>query len=285
MNNYNKKIDYLVCKYFCADKYEIVDEEECKQIYNNVIKPKSNFQKLMMKCKNAMEFIKDNRVVFNLENIEKCYQIITRKSNKLNNIQKKDLESIVEGFHKGITDYESLVFIHIIRKGIFKTCNVEMAKLLHNFIRLKKRLYPIIFYHSHIKKIIDLIKDNEIEGILTTIKEAYIRTSYFNQKHRLIHLDEVKEIIATLKSKLVHDYSVKELYIYGSFSKGDENEYSDVDLYIKLDTDIDNKISIRHSIIHLLERKLGLSVDAKFQDEESKNFLKIDMLRHLKKII
>lgn len=286
MIDYNSKIDYLICKYLSSKKFEILDEKEWKEVYFCEKKPKDDIQEMMLNGKKAFRFIKNSNIEFNVENIEKCYQIISNENIKLSLEQIDQLNDIVKGFKEDdSSNYAGLVFIEILKKQIFSKYNIEMAKILHNFIQIKHGYVPSIFYHFQTNKIIKLINDNEIEGALFMIKSAYQRTNHFNVKHRLIHFNEIEIIIQRLKNKLIRNFGVTELYVYGSFSRGEENEYSDLDLYIKVEQKFKRKLDNKYFIMSLLEKELGIAVDAKVHDDEYKNSLKPDMVRCLKRII
>ena len=63
MKEYNKKINYLICKYTIAKNLKIEDEQIWRDIYNEKKPPKTNEQKMMMKCKNIFAYI--NKKEFN----------------------------------------------------------------------------------------------------------------------------------------------------------------------------------------------------------------------------
>ena len=281
--NYNPKIDYLICKYFSSEKIEITSEITWKDIYNSKTLPENANQQMMINCKKALEFIKKDSVGFNMKNIKKCYQLISSENLKLNDNQRRQIEDIVNGFNEERSyDYAGLVFLKVLQNKVFDKFNIEMAKLLHNFVQIKCNYIPTIFYYSQTNKIIELIKENEVEGALFIIKNAYQKTEHFNIKHRLIHFDELNVIIQKLKPKLIEDFGVVELSVYGSFSRGEENEYSDLDLYIVVNNSGMQPIDNKYRIALLLEKELGIYADVKLCDKGHETDLKPDMIRDLK---
>ncbi|NRG47960.1 nucleotidyltransferase [Bacillus sp. CRN 9] len=57
-----------------------------------------------------------------------------------------------------------------------------------------------------------------------------------------------KEMINTVKNKCSHDYSVLACMMYGSFTKGEGDQYSDVEFYIFIADDVINHFNSRHWI-------------------------------------
>jgi len=54
-----------------------------------------------------------------------------------------------------------------------------------------------------------------------------------------IHLDAVIEAIAKVKPQIIERFRVKEMAIFGSFVRGEENAESDIDLLTDFDKDAD----------------------------------------------
>ena len=72
------------------------------------------------------------------------------------------------------------------------------------------------------------------------------------------NLDELKKVIREHKPELESEYQVKEIGIFGSYARGDQNPDSDLDILVEFSAPVGFKF------IHLadfLEQILGLKVD------------------------
>lgn len=71
-------------------------------------------------------------------------------------------------------------------------------------------------------------------------------------------LQEVKNILSNHKQRLLHDYPIKSLAIFGSFSRKEQNDLSDLDILVEFS----DKIGIRFvDLADDLENIVGCKVD------------------------
>jgi hypothetical protein len=71
-------------------------------------------------------------------------------------------------------------------------------------------------------------------------------------------LEEIKSILAKNKSRLYKDFSVTELAVFGSYSRNDQTEESDLDILV----DFDRPVGLEFiELAFELERLLDLKVD------------------------
>jgi len=87
--------------------------------------------------------------------------------------------------------------------------------------------------------------------------------------------EEIRVILASHKKEYVKKYGVKNLGIFGSFSRGDETERSDVDILVEFSEPIGLEFVV---FAEELERLLDLNVDL-----VSKGAIKPRMLEQVKK--
>ncbi len=182
-------------------------------------------------------------------------------------------------------DLAATVFIYVLENNVFDQYNVEMAKIIHNFIQLKRGYVPAIIYYFQADKVIHLIQKKEIEGAVLEVKKCYIRTKHFNTFHHLIFLEE---IIAKLNKERIYlkdKFKVQELYIYGSYSKKTYNEYSDLDLLVKVYFETEYDYQTRFKIFDYLEKQIGIEIDGIIMDfREEKEDLQEEIKKNLKRI-
>ena len=270
MKEYNKKINYLICKYTIAKNLKIEDEQIWRDIYNEKKPPKTNEQKMMMKCKNIFAYI--NKKEFNKKEIINCYKLMANETINENNLS------------FSINDNAFDILLAVSEYNIFPLYNDEMAKIIFNFKLIYNGEIPLIVYQSQleqIKKTLIINKKNCIYELYKIIN----RTNHFNIKHRLISFNEIKTKILEIKDILLASFSVKHLYIFGSYSKNEINEYSDLDVFIKVKRRKKKDINNKYYIVSYLEKALGIPIDGKINDKDyKKSKLKKDMKKNLKKI-
>ncbi|MCH5180968.1 MAG: nucleotidyltransferase domain-containing protein [Erysipelotrichales bacterium] len=284
---YNPKIDYLICKYLSDSNIEILDEQLWKDIYNGVIEPETRDQIIMVRAKIILSFIKKRSTKFTLPTVIKCFEILSEENIELSSYSQKVLKEIVKMFKcDSSIDLSAKCLVIILQEQVFpKEWNVEMSKIIHNFIQIKHGLVPTILYHFQTNRLIKLVEENEIEGAILEIKNAYQRTRHFNTKHALIPVEAIIDKINKLRDILTTKYGVQVIYMYGSYSKGTYNEYSDLDLFIKVTSKKRKDIENKHLLLDFLEEQIGISIDGQVDDITfKKNGLKKDMQRYLKKI-
>lgn len=286
MIDYNPKIDYLICKYLLNTKIEIQDEQLWKDVYYNEKHAQSIEQCFMLKAKKIQTYIKKDTTKFNLSNVLYCYRIIVGNTYHKNQETIEKIKTIIEMFENNYSaDLAAMFFIYVLANNVFDQFNAEMAKIIHNFIQLKRGYVPAIIYYFQTDKIVQLIQKKEIEGAVLEVKKCYLRTKHFNTIHRLIFLEEIITKLNKERNYLKDKFKVQELYIYGSYSKKTYNEYSDLDLLIKVYFDSEYAYQTRFKIFDYLEKQIGIEIDGIIMDfREEKEDLKEEIKKNLKRI-
>ncbi len=285
--SYNPKIDYLFSKYIYHKSFIVGDEQLWKDVYNGVKKPQQLEQVLMLNCKKIITFIKQKKTKFTMTNLLKCFSILTEHEENPSKLRKMDtIEKLVAVYEeRQDEDIAAELFLTVLQEKIFpKKYNVEMAKIIHNFIQWKSGRLPAIIYAHQTKKIEKLLANEEFEGALLEMNNVYQRTKHFNRKHKLISLETLKSKILEIRDILNQRYGVIEFYVYGSYAIGSANEYSDLDVYIGID---DKAITgdLKFDVLLYLEEELGIEIDGKLSKITANGKgLEIDMIRHLIKI-
>jgi len=284
---YNPKLDYLICKYLYDFEIKIEDEQVWKDVYNQKTSPKTRSQVIMLRAKKVLKFIKRPSTKFTLGAIKKCLEIISDRQYELSDSSIQVLKEIIKMFKtNSISNLSEVGLILILQKNVFPgEWNVEMSKIIHNFMQIKSGLVPTIFYYHQTNRLKKLIAENEIEGAMLEIKSAYERTRHFNTRHMLIPRQMIIDKIVQLKELLKEKFGVEEFYIYGSYAKGTENEYSDLDLFIKVNNQKQEDLNNKYLLFDFLEDQLGIAIDGKVNDISFReDSLKKDMKKHLTRI-
>lgn len=285
MKEYNKKIDYLFCKYGPHELIYNYDESKIKKIYNEEILPSSEYETKVTKFKKILRFIKKEDTLFNYSNIINILSIIDENSKIC---KSESLIDLIDDYISNSDKNNSFEFFtKIIDEQIFEEkVNVEMAKIIHNFIEIKNNRKPIIFYYYEVSEILKLIENGEKEKTFIYFLDLYNKTNEYNESHKLISKNELIEIIRKNENKLKTKYYVDKLYIFGSYSKGLENEYSDLDIYIEVFKEKMNDLNNKYYLLDYLKKILKIKVDCIVKDDSfNNNNLTIDICRNLTRII
>lgn len=276
METYNPKIDYLLCKFTYASYIGAIDEGEWKDVYNEIIEPKTNGQHFMVRVKKALNYIKSS---FNgplEETIHFIYRIIREKDST--DISLTSLISAINSYQNHIP---ARTYYYIISNHIFPFSNKEMAILIHTLLRIKEENIPIVFYPTDAKSINEKIESGaNVNLIIDHIARVSYRTIQLNVPHRLITKDELTTRILNMKEILNDRFGITTFGIYGSYARGEETVYSDLDIYVEVTNqkmdDKDNK----YHFFRFLSKELGLNVDGKVKDSNFRfDDLRVNMKR------
>lgn len=278
MENYNPKIDYLLCKFTYASYIGAVDEGEWKDVYNGIIEPKTKGQHFMTKVKKTLNYIKVHLREALDETISNIYRII---------MEKETIELSLTTLIEAIDSYKDFVpartYYYIIANHVFTFFNKEMAILVHTLLRFKEDKLPIIFYPCDAKSINEKIENGiKIQTIIDYIARISYRTMHLNVPHRLISKEEIITKLLKMKEELRERFGIIALGIYGSYARNEETVYSDLDIYGEVTSDRFGDEDNKHHIFKFLTKELGLNVDGKIRDNNFQyDDLRINMRREL----
>jgi len=71
--------------------------------------------------------------------------------------------------------------------------------------------------------------------------------------------DSILQTLRGMKSDLASQYHVRSLALFGSYSRGDQTEQSDVDILVEFDKPISGLTFVR--LAEDIERKVGMATD------------------------
>lgn len=246
VKEYNLKIDERFIRYISHQKpftYEEVIEENSK--YKRLLK---EFKEIKSKELTINSIRKLHQILENSEEIDISEDFI----NRINNID--TIEKMIDGFVKTIKD------------NMFLEKTIEMAIIILNWQMIKKKFCPVVFYPGITKQILKSIESDDSQNkIYALFNHAYFNTiTKFNQKHEIKTQDEVVKLILNHEQLLKDLYEIKSIGLFGSFARDDQNEYSDIDVWIKTKSRI--SYQSKYLIKSFLATLLNLRVDLNFWD-------------------
>jgi len=154
-------------------------------------------------------------------------------------LSNETLDNLVELIKQDIDEYLTYpirVLITIIKYEVFNEYSREMAILLFNYMLIRNDYHPLIFYVTFTNRLEELIKNGAIvESIFRILEPIIITSTEYNKIQDFITSDEVEKRIKEHEKTFRENYKINHMMIYGSLSRGEQNEYSDIDLIIITD--------------------------------------------------
>lgn len=274
IKEYNPKIDYLIAKYLTKDINHWDDGESLlKKIYNEEIEPINKYHQKFIKAKQCLMLIK-KQTRLDIEIIGSCYEIMANEQNHKIDLLKKIISN----------NDETMVLWEVIEKKVFNKYNFEMAVLIFNYKRLLSNKLPIAFVYGGRMEIEDSINKKDENRLKEIIRISLYKSIKLNQKHRKLSLETIKNKIINNKEYMIQQFGIKKIYFFGSFARDETNEYSDLDIFIKVHKKRKSDLKNKKEIFQYLNRLIGIPVDGYVNDNEFKydslsNEIKITMKR------
>lgn len=223
---YNPKIDFLVCKQLINSVTPNCDEDQFKDCFNDVCKPKLMHEKEMVNVKNF--FKKQSLNKFTNADIHNLYRIITNESWDVQQgilcpVHKiSDVIQLANLVNKTTVNDKPTLFKILLLWGYYKANN----KILIPYKYLCTNLYESI-----------------LTGNTIAIKPLWERLIYKTKKCEQKHsLKDNAKAIAIVKEKcnaFLHKFGAENLYMFGSLAEEKGTEYSDIDLLVIFPDDTD----------------------------------------------
>ena len=199
--------------------------------------------------------------------IKDSYYLLTGRK-----LSEKKVETILVIYYSS-QEESAHICATMIHKAIYetiKTKKVQYAMLLTNYVLLRNGYSMITIFQSEIGKYRHAISNLKndwtyLYGFIVA-NELFIRNSDLKiQATPLRYTKEtfMKEVIK-YKDKLINEYQIKNLYLYGSLSRKQNNLSSDVDMLIIMDDDklaYFEKVQLIASCKKYLEKKLEIRID------------------------
>lgn len=231
---YNPKLDFkMLCQ---LNKQRNIKESLYKQkcIFEGKTNDiQSNTEIHLKKSLDAYNVLKNCHFITEKELLS-AYHSFERKP-----INSKDIQSLEMLINTSVdTNLESAIRVLklVIKNNIFNNYSDELAILLFNYMLIRNNFHPIIFYNSFMINLSEMIKNGALSESIYRIMLPMIEVSVeYNKIQGKTNIDEVSNIIISVKKELHEKFSIQNVYIYGSLARGDQTIYSDIDLILITD--------------------------------------------------
>lgn len=278
MTAYNPKIDYLLAKFTDSAYAGALDEQEWKLVYREELEPQNDGQRFMLKTKRALAVVKAA--------IKLDYDTVGSICDRFGSARpdRPGVEAYLSTLADERVSVPARAFYRALKDRLFPDRGYETAVMIHTFFRLKAGLFPTVFFPLDGKELV-----KEIEGgasadrISDLIALTGFKTVHLNTPHELIGRDVLIERLLNLREILLRKFGVTSISFYGSYARGEETVYSDLDVYVEVDEERKKDPVNKYRLFRFLKKELGIAVDGRVRDDEYRE-LRVDMNRDLMSI-
>lgn len=229
---------------------------EEKFTYDDLINNTSLFSKTE---KTIIQFL-NNELSF--ESVGSVFEIIGCKLNLITYDKQKNIFEKIDFFEKFVEN-----FIIAAKQSFLDKDGFILLHLLSNHWLYNNGFSLMVFNPYIIVNIKEMIDKNvQSEFLRQTIFRYYLYSLAKNKKNIFLPTDDVVNKLIAVKDVLKLQYKVNKLFIYGSYSRNQQTEYSDLDVLIESDKDmsIAEAIAIKDFLRTILKIKVDIAIDDSF---------------------
>lgn len=254
MLDYKKNINSLI--YFIAKYNNLgIIHNRIKQISNDEYKCINEQEKEIKSFFNCAIYIFNNvNQTFNEELLTQVYFLLT---NELLNVT--IVNQIIKLYYKNIdiASHSLAALLHLFIVNNIPKNNVEFAFLISNYIMLKKGrwfLMPYEYCHIDYREAID---SNDLSSLIRIFYDIELVKN--DKRPCLLSRDAVIKKVKSLRKELLYNYNIENLYLFGSFAKGNNTEKSDLDFVVIFNESLINKE--KNDMIKIMKNYLSKEFD------------------------
>lgn len=231
MFSYNPKIDFKFCLNLWQKRDLFESEMVSKPVFYGKNNPSTLTDVMMMRAKEILIFLKniDKITTDELNHILKILNV----DNDYNNDKFID---ILPTLNDGNFSVETLtnIFYELYTNVFYGNFKIELTKIMVSFYAIKGKGYPIIFFPLDTSILIEMLKNYDLnkERLITEFDKIIKFTETYNSRSKNLPLNDIKAIIVNNRHNIMHSFNIKHLYIFGSYSRREETEYSDIDFAV-----------------------------------------------------
>lgn len=185
----------------------------------------------------------------------KSYFLLTGKR-----ISNKKAERLVYVYYQ-YKDEDFIVELIYELNDVIKYKKLEYSLLLINYFFVRKYGYGIRIPQSKFKELKIMFKDKKC--ISKNIEFIKFVSKKIDRKKRKLSLKQIVKFFNINKEEITSMYSIKNLYLFGSYADKTNNSYSDLDLLIIFNDNVMSMdaIDLKNKFVCFLENKLDIGID------------------------
>lgn len=230
---YNINLIYLVKRFI----NEAIVREKIKKIAFDRVVCLTEQELSLKRFVNSLNHIMYNiNQPFKEELLIQSYFLLT---NEL--LNEEIIDRVMKLYYRNIdtAPHSLAALLHLCIVNNISKNNIEFAFLISNYIMLKKDrwfLMPYEYCHNDYK---EAIENNNLSSLIRIFYDIELVKK--EKRACLLSRDEVIQKIKTLREDLINTYKIENLYLFGSFAKGDNTEKSDLDFVVVFNRLLINK--------------------------------------------
>jgi len=207
--NYNPKFDYLICRTLAKPRPNW-NEMRLRKVFYGEADPKTQVEKRILILKEILNH------ALNHDYQKIHFQML---KTEISNEKLETLRALKN------TTADGLMLCALIEEFD----DFDFASLVFNVVRIEQSLNPLLFQSdfAHAIAVAAQSKDNGIIQSLLNVLE--IHSEKMNRRIGIVAPRTIFERIRNQKDNLMK-FGIKELYVYGSYARGNPTEYSDLDI-------------------------------------------------------
>lgn len=247
----NEKITLKIARHLINSIYRDLSKVELLDlVYSHAAQ--DNCCEIILKLVNV---IKETNIL-NKEYLNKIYNCIP-SGNKKNPLSEVKLNKFLL-YANNHNKFE--ICKYLIRYKVFNDLWFIMLTLIFNNISYleNKELY-VIFLFTEKELYKRSYKSKKV--FFNYFKLILEENKKYNVKNIIYEIAEIKNIISTTSTKQISFYGIKKIYLYGSYVKKTNNEFSDIDLIIFSDISDINLDICETLLCEYFEQKFKSSCD------------------------
>ena len=271
MKGYNPKIDIKFLTHLSDDFNHFESELRIKQIYKGHKHPRNFYEKEFVQFRLAVDYIKSvpefdkNSVSQVIKMFDSCVSV---NDDDLSNL----IKCLKKHFDDDSLETKTEIFITSMKLLEHSDRQMSVSLLFANTISIRNGNPPLIFFNKHkfaIKQIVLNYGYDQIK-VFGVFKTAYASMKKYFRKHDYVSLKEITNNLLLQKDNLINSFNISSLSIYGSYSRDEATEYSDLDLLVTLKNDELLESYPKLDLVEYLKDKIGLPIDITISQEIGK---------------
>lgn len=235
VNFLEKTLDYLGYD-FRHDLYKKVVYNEERYITPFEEKAKhyiDAYKYLLSNTENALTSNVIKRFIYLIKGIELPMSNLERISSYYFYLQNED--ELMKAVKLHLFVYKELSFLEYEERMI-------ISLMFFNYVLVKQNIPCIQILKNELPEYEKIRDEDNVSKLYIYMKEIVKNNKFQDEKYYLnlkrITSDDVKQKILKKKDKLINEYKIKSIYIFGSFCRSEERIDSDIDIAVEISLDL-----------------------------------------------
>jgi predicted nucleotidyltransferase len=261
---YNPKLDYLICRTVAGRPANYAEEEGLRQVFFGLKARNSQLEERIYCVKHAFNALKQNSYSAAYQYYTDFFSNITPSQDVLIEQFFRNSEPTAEAFHNFMQTMGELY---------------DFIMLIHNARRIVSQKIPIVFQPQELNKLANASKDEFSETSYFAKLYRFCELKSVDYNRRFDHVLSSAAITQTINlaanKTILMDLGISHVLLYGSYVKGTETTYSDIDLNLFSAAALSRDTKLK--ILKLLAALFNKKADVTFSLDQTLNDFKTEV--------